>query len=44
MLAENLVDNYKPAQQDSMRDHLSIKDKEVDEGDTFHTPELNAGT
>ena len=43
MLAENLVDNYKPVQQDRMQDHLSIKHKEVDEDGTDDSPELSAG-
>ncbi|XP_024025351.1 protein PHOTOPERIOD-INDEPENDENT EARLY FLOWERING 1 isoform X3 [Morus notabilis] len=42
MLAENLVDNYKPAQQHPVQDQLSIKHKEVDENDTNESSELNA--
>lgn len=43
MLAENLVDNYKPVQQHPVQDQLSIKHKEVDENNTNESSELNAG-
>lgn len=43
MLAENLVDNYKPLQQDPTQDQLSIKHKEEDGDDANESSELNVG-
>lgn len=43
MLAENLVDNYKPVQQHPVQGQPSNKYKEVEEDDTNESSEQNAG-
>lgn len=43
MLAENLVDNYKPVQQHPVQGQPSNKYKEVEEDDTSESSEQNAG-
>lgn len=43
MLAENLVDNYKPLQQNPNQEQLSIKHKEEDGDDATEPSELNVG-
>lgn len=43
MLAENLVDTHKPAQNPATPDRMTIKCKEVDEIDVDESPEFNFG-
>lgn len=43
MLAENLVENYKPVQQFATQDQPSIKYKEVDQNDVKESPAFNFG-
>lgn len=43
MLAENLVDNYKPVQQEPSGHHLSLKNNGVDQDGTVDSQTMNDG-
>jgi hypothetical protein len=43
MLAENLVDSYKPVQQCSTQDQMSIEDTAMGENDISKSAELDVG-
>lgn len=43
MLAENLVDSYKPVQQCSTQDQMSIEGTAMSENDISKSAELNVG-